>query len=140
MLNLPISDIMNDHPLKVKANVSIRDVAHLLLRYRINGILVVRPEDPDCLLGVFTVRELLGIMGEVLSQGHHKMQALREMGERPLTDFLGREEVFFLQAKDTTARAVALMHKKDAITIPVFDGDKLVGVVGRHDIINIVFA
>jgi len=31
------------------------------------------------------------------------------------------------------------MHKKNVHTIPVFDKDRLVGVVGRHDILNITF-
>ncbi|MBF0122973.1 MAG: CBS domain-containing protein [Candidatus Omnitrophica bacterium] len=140
MLNLPISDIMNDHPIKVKADVSIRNVAHLMLRYRINGILAVDPKDPEWLLGVFTTRELLDILGEALSKGSRKMQALHDVGERPVSEFLGKEEMVILQVTDNAARAVALMHKKNAITMPVFDGGKLVGVVGRHDIINIAFA
>ena len=140
MLNLSISDIMNDHPLKVKADVSVRDVAHLLLRYRVNGLLVVDPADPNRLMGVFTTRDLVDLMGDALSPGNHKMQALHEMGERPVVDFLPFEEMVSLQISDSAAKADGLMHKKGAITIPVYDGEKLVGVPGRHDIINIAFA
>lgn len=140
MLNLPISDIMNEHPIKVKSDVSVRNVAHLMLRYRINGILVVDAHDPDWLLGVFTTRELLNILGEALSQGSRKMQALHDVGERLVADFIGQEEMVILQVTDNAVKAVALMHKKNAVTMPVFDGKKLVGVVGRHDIINIAFA
>jgi len=139
MLNLPVSDIMNDHPIKVKADAPVAGVAHLLLRYRINGILVVSPDDQEKLVGVFTTSYLLEIMEEVLSSGHQKMQILKQVGSGPVSAFL-HGEIDSLQVTDNAAKAVALMHKKSAVTIPVFDGEKLVGVVGRHDIINIAFA
>ncbi len=139
MLNLPVSEFMNDHPIKVRADVSIRNVAHLLMRYRINGILVVSPDDPDQLLGVFTTTDLLTIIQEALAIGAHKIGALNAVAEHPVMDFLG-EEIVKLQQTDSAAKAIGLMHKKEVLTIPVYDGDKLVGVLGRHDIINIAFA
>ncbi len=139
MLNLIVSDFMNDHPIKVKSDVSIRNVAHLLLRYRINGMLVVNVENEEQLIGVFTTADLLALMGDVMSRGARKMQALNEIAEKPVSAFLSKEFVV-LQQNDTAAKAIALMHKKKALTIPIYDGDKLVGVVGRHDLINIAFA
>ncbi|NTV28962.1 MAG: CBS domain-containing protein [Candidatus Omnitrophica bacterium] len=139
MLNLPVSEIMNDHPIKVKSDVSIRNVAHLLLRYRINGILVIDPARPEELAGVFTTADLLALMDTVFMNGTKKMQALSAVAERPVSDFVNRN-FLSLQKDDNAAKAVALMHKRDALTIPVYDGNTLVGVVGRHDIINIAFA
>ncbi|MBF0485635.1 MAG: CBS domain-containing protein [Candidatus Omnitrophica bacterium] len=139
MLNLPVSDIMNDHPIKVKSDVSIRNVAHLLLRYRINGILVVHADAPETLLGVFSMNDLLELMADALSKGARKMQALNGLSDKPIIEFLKKEYVR-LDKNDNAAKAVALMHKKKALTIPVYDGEILVGVIGRHDIINIAFA
>jgi predicted transcriptional regulator len=81
----------------------------------------------------------MDIMEEALSQGGHKMQALTWLGEQPVKDFVA-EDPPALQLTENAAKAIVLMHLKDAITLPVFDGDKIVGVVGRHDIINIAFA
>jgi CBS domain-containing protein len=139
MLNLPISDIMNDHPIKVPADTTVQNVAHLMMRYRINGVLVMRADDLERLLGVFTTRDLMDILEEALSQGGHKMQALGWLGEQPVKDFVDVDPPS-LQVTDNAAKAVVLMHMKDVITLPIFDGDKIVGVVGRHDIINIAFA
>lgn len=36
---------MGEHPIKVVEDMRVGMVAHLLLRYRINGILVVKKED-----------------------------------------------------------------------------------------------
>ncbi|MBF0387032.1 MAG: CBS domain-containing protein [Candidatus Omnitrophica bacterium] len=139
MLNLPISEIMNDHPIKVKSDVTVRNVAHLLLRIRINGILVMDVNEPDKLIGVFTMRDLLHLMGDSLAKRSQKMQALHDVGGQPVGNFI-KDELLTLEASDNAAKAVALMHKKDAITIPVMANGKLVGVIGRHDIINIAFA
>ena len=138
MLNIPVSDIMNDHPIKVKGDVSIRNLAHLLLRYRINGILVVSPDDENIVLGVFTTHDFLNLMDIGLT-GSHRMQALNKIADQAVREFVNQHFVR-LQQTDTTAKAIGLMHKQDALTIPVYDGEKLVGVVGRHDVINIAFA
>ncbi len=138
MLNLPVSDIMNDHPIKVKADVSIRNLAHLLLRYRINGILVVAPEDETQVLGIFTTHDFLNLMDIGLT-GSHRVQALNQIADQPVKTFVN-SQFARLQQTDTAAKAIAVMHKQNALTIPVYDGDKLVGVVGRHDVINIAFA
>lgn len=139
MLNLPVSDIMNDHPIKVKADVSIRNVAHLLLRYRINGILVVGPDNMDMLKGVFTTTDFLNLMDMAAVSGAQKMQTLNAIAERPVGDFVN-PQFHRLQQTDTAAKAIGYMHKHNVLTIPVYDGDKLVGVIGRHDVINIAFA
>jgi len=78
-------------------------------------------------------------MGKILSRRSQKMKALHEVGARPVGEFIKRK-VVTIQKDDNAAKAVGLMHKKAAVTIPVLDGDVLVGVIGRHDIINIVFA
>ncbi|MBF0595109.1 MAG: CBS domain-containing protein, partial [Candidatus Omnitrophica bacterium] len=127
MLNLPVRDIMNDHPIKVKSDVSVRNAAHLLLRNRINGILIVDVQDPDKLIGVFTTRDLLHLMGDSLARRSRKMQVLHDIGIQPVGNFL-KKGVLTLQADDNAVKAVGLMHKKNAVTIPVYDGDKLVGV------------
>lgn len=139
MLNLPVSDIMNDHPIKVKADTSVKNVAHLLLRIRINGILVMDVNDPEKLIGVFTTRDLLHLMGDSLASRRQKMQALSDIGNQPVGNFI-KEKLVTLQVSDNAVKAVGLMHKKNAVTIPVYDGAKLVGVIGRHDVINIAFA
>jgi CBS domain-containing protein len=138
MLNLKISDIMNEHPVKVKSDTSIRNVAHLLLRNRINGVLVIDVNDGR-LLGVFTTHDLVDLMGASLTRRSQKMQALRDTGNQPVGHFL-KGKLTTLSVDDNAVKALGLMHKKNAVTIPVLDGDFLVGVVGRHDIINIAFA
>ena len=91
------------------------------------------------MIGVFTTSDFLNLMDMAISSGAQKMQALNAISDRPVADFVNRQ-FLRLQQTDTTAKAIAYMHKHNVLTIPVYDGDKLVGVVGRHDAINIAFA
>ena len=139
MLNVVVSDIMNDHPIKVKAGVSMRNVAHLLLRYRINGILVVEEDQEESLIGVFTTMDFLNLMDMAISVPAQKMTALDMLADQPVGKFVNRQ-FLRLEYTDHAEKAIGLMLKHNVPTIPVYAGDKLVGVIGRHDIINIAFA
>ena len=135
MLNVSLDDIMSEHPVKVKENCEVGKVAHLLFRYRINGILVMKDNDEEEMLGIFTTTDLLRLMDEALSVGTHKIEALERVAKRPVGEIAHRDVIFF-QKNTKVTKVIAVMHKKNIHTIPVYDGDKLVGVVGRHDIIN----
>lgn len=138
MLKLNLSDIMCEHPITVKESVSVGEVAHLLFRYRINGILVVEKDDKNKLIGIFTTTDLLRLIDEALAKGIHREEALKNISKKLVGD-LASKCIVALQKDTKVSKAVATMHKKNVHTIPVFDKDKLVGVVGRHDILNITF-
>ncbi len=139
MLNVIVSDIMNDHPIKVKSGVSMRNVAHLLMRYRINGILVVDEDKDGSLIGIFTTMDFLNLMEMAIIDLSQRMEALDVLADQPVGKFVNRQ-FLRLEHTDLAAKAISLMLKHNVPTIPVYAGDKLVGVIGRHDIINIAFA
>ena len=138
MLKLSLADIMCEHPVMVKEDVGVGDVAHLLFRYRINGVLVVEKDGKNKLIGIFTTTDLLRLIDEALSKGVHREAALRKISKQPVGNLASKCIVSF--QKDTkVAKAIAIMHRKNVHTIPVFDKDKLVGIVGKHDILNVTF-
>ena len=138
MLKLSLSDIMCENPITVKEDMGVGDVTHLLFRYRINGILVVDKDDKGKLIGIFTTTDLLRLIDKALSKGIHREEALKEISKQPVGDFASKC-IVSLQKDTKVIKAIATMHKKNVHTIPVFDKDRLVGVVGRHDILNITF-
>lgn len=138
MLKLSLEDIMCEHPITVKEDVGVGNVAHLLFRYRANGILVVSKEDPGKLIGVFTTTDLLRLIDKALSKGVHREVALKDIAGRPVGE-LASKKVVSLQKDVKVIKAIATMHKKNVHTIPVFDGDKLIGVIGSHDLLNVTF-
>jgi CBS domain-containing protein len=139
MLKIALKDVMCDHPIKVKESVSTGNVAHLLFRYQINGILVVGDQDENKLIGIFTTTDLLRLIDEAISRGVHSIDELQKAAQRPVGE-LASKEIVTLQQEDKVVKAIALMHRKNVHTIPVFDGERLVGVIGRHDVINAALA
>lgn len=138
MLKVLLADIMCEHPIKVKEDVSVGAVAHLLLRYRINGILVVRKSNENQLVGIFTTTDLLRFIDNTFFKGVHKIEELKKISKMPVGD-VASKNVISLQKNTKVAKAITIMHKKNVHTIPVYDEDKLVGVIGRHDIVNVAF-
>ena len=139
MLNVPLENIMTENPICVKDNVPLGSVSHLLLRHRINGILVVKPNDGNHLVGIFTTSDLLKLMDKALSKKHQRIAELKKLSLTPVGQVATRP-VISLQKNDTVAKAVAVMHKKNVHTIPIYDKNKLIGVIGKHDILNMALA
>ena len=139
MLNVRIENIMSEQPIKVKEDVPLGSVAHLLLRYRINGVLVVRNGDDHQLVGIFTTTDLLNLVDKALGKKHQRIAELKKVAQLPVGQVASRN-IISLQKSDTVAKAIAVMHKKQVHTIPIFDKDRLIGVIGKHDILNMALA
>ena len=139
MLNLPLEEIMTEYPIRVRENVLLANVSHLLLRHRINGILVVKGNNKNHVVGIFTTSDLLKLMDKALSKKHQRMAELKKLAMIPVGQVASRN-VISLQKNDTVAKAVAVMHKKKVHTIPIYDKNRLVGVIGKHDILNMALA
>lgn len=137
MLRGPISDIMSEEIVTVKESASLKEAAHLLLRFQINGIFVVSEESGE-LIGILTTTDLLRILDDALSMPIQKMTGLQSVANLRVSEVATRD-IVKVQKDATIARVITLMHKKQVHTVPVYDNDRLVGVVGRHDFINAAF-
>jgi len=136
MLEVTLENIMNDHPIKVRDNVLVGSAAHLLLRHQVNGVLVVKSNDEHKLVGILTTTDLLRLISGALSQRTQRLKALKKIGLMKAGE-IASKKVISLQKTDSVMKATALMHRKNVHTIPVYDKKKLVGVIGKHDILNI---
>lgn len=139
MQKVLLEDIMCEHPIKVTDDIRVGTVAHLLLRYRINGILVVKKEDENKLVGILTTTDLLRLLDRALSKGKQKLKELKKVSDSPVGR-VASKNVITLAKNTKIMKAIAVMHRKNVHTLPVYDDGKLVGVVGRHDILNIAMA
>jgi acetoin utilization protein AcuB len=137
---MTLEEIMSEHIVKVTEDTDVSGAAHIMLRHRINGMVVVRRDDPQKIAGLITTNDLLRIMGEILDEGHHqRINELKEMAHKPVSDLMSRD-VATMQKCETVLKAIVFMHNKRLSTLPILDGDRLVGIIGRHDILNIALA
>jgi predicted transcriptional regulator len=139
MLNITLEEIMCEHPIRVRESYTVGNAAHLLFRYRINGVLVVKDDDENELVGIFTTTELLRLIDRALTADVDVVNEFKRLSKLPLSEVV-RKDVVFLQKNTEVIEAIGIMLKRNIYTIPVFDNEKLVGVVGRHDIINIALS
>lgn len=139
MLNATLEEIMSEDVVTIKEESTVAQAAHILLRFRINGILVVDGKDRNRVTAVFTTADLLQLLNEAMSLRGHRIEKLRLLADLPLKEVVSGK-VVKVQKEARISKVIALMYKKEAYTIPVYDGDTLVGVVGRHDILNAAFA
>ena len=138
MLRVKLADIMSDDVVTIKEDTTVGQAAHLMLRYRINGVLIVKKNNKRRVIGVITTTDLLRLLNEALSSRGHRMAYLRRIAERPVTE-VSTKFVLKVQRNSKIEKVVAIMHKRNMHTIPIYDGDNLVGIVGRHDILNVAF-
>lgn len=138
MRKITVEDIMCDHPIVIQESVDVGSATHLLLRYRINGLLVVRKDTKDDLIGIFTSTDALKILNDIYSQKERDINTFIKAARQPVGE-IASKNIISVQKSEDIDKAISIMVTKNVHTIPVFDKDKLVGVLGRHDIINIAF-
>ncbi len=136
MINAVLNDVMCEHPIKIKESINVGRAAHLLFRYRINGILIVSDTDEDKLIGIFTTTDLLNLLDKALANKAKRIKKLETLAQMPVGKVCSKK-VVSMQKDDKITKAIAMMHKKKIHTIPVYEDGKIAGVVGKHDILNI---
>lgn len=139
MLRVELEHIMSEDVVTIKEGATIGQAAHLLMRFRINGILIVKKNNKDKVLGVVTTTDLLRLLDNALSLPGQRTSALKKIAKLPVLGVANRD-IVTVQKNTKIERIIALMHKKNVHTIPVYDKQKLVGIVGRHDILNLAFS
>ncbi len=139
MLKASLEDIMSEDVVTIKDNATVGQAAHILLRFRINGILIVDQSDKNSVKGVLTTTDLLRLLDNAMSEQKKRKEAIENVSKRLAVE-VANKDVVNLQKDIKIERAIALMHRRNIHTIPVYEGERLVGIVGRHDILNLAFS
>lgn len=144
---LTAKDIMTKDVITVKKDTGISELADILTKNRISGAPVV--DDSGRLLGVVTESDLVEqskslhlptvftILDSVifLESAKHFEKELKKMTGAKVEDVYTEKPVAV--SLDTPIREIAtIMAEKKVYTIPVVDGDKLVGIIGKADVVR----
>jgi len=138
MLKVSLEDIMTENVVRLKETATVGQAAHILLRFRINGVIIVSSGNKDKVVGIITTTDLLKLLDAALAKHGHRIDALKEVSNIPVK-IVSSSTVKAVQKNTKLEKIIALMHRHNIHTIPVFDKDELVGVVGRHDILNAAY-
>lgn len=139
MLKVTLEDIMTEHIVTINEETTVGQAAHLLLRFRINGVLVVKKKDRNKVLGIVTTTDLVKFLDKAFVEKKGKVSDLARMAQEPALKIASRE-VFSVQKDTKVSTLIRLMLAKRVYTVPVYEDEVLIGVIGRHDILNVAFS
>ena len=145
MLNA--SDIMTTDVITVKKDTSLKDLAKLLYENHINGVPVV--DDDGLLIGIICESDLIrkdkklhsptvvAIFDWVLYlESPKKIEKEIQRINATMVEELYTKNVITVDEKTPIDEIATIMEQKKIYTIPVMDGDRLVGVVGKADLLR----
>jgi CBS domain-containing protein len=145
MLNA--SDIMTTNVITVQKDTSLKDLARLLYENHINGVPVVDPV--GLLIGIICESDLIrkdkklhiptvvAIFDWVLYLERPKKieEEIQRINATKVED-LYTKTVVTVDEKVPVDEIATIMEQKKVSTIPVMDGNRLVGVIGKRDLLR----
>lgn len=143
-----VKDIMTEEVISVSPDMEITQAARLLIDKRINGIPVVRGEE---LVGILCQSDLIAQQKEfpvpslfsfmdgyiALTSGKQLESEIKKIAATTVGQAMTPDPVAV--KPDTGIEEVAsLMVDKNFHTLPVVDQGKLIGVVGKEDVLRLM--
>jgi len=144
-------DIMTSNVITVKKDTLLTELAKILYEHHINGVPVV--DDDGALIGIICESDLIrrdrklhiptaiAIFDWVLYlQGPKALEKeIRRIGATTVGD-LYTKDVITVSEKTPVEEIATIMSQKRVYTIPVTDEGRLVGVIGKSDLIRALIA
>lgn len=121
---LPIKSIMTTNVISVHPETPIFDALHLLTKHRISGLPVVDQEMH--VKGILSEKDVLRILLDK-----------RLDGKKTVEDYMSREAVCFGE-EDSASEVCKFFIKSHMRRVPICKEGKLIGIVSRHDIVELI--
>ena len=145
MLNA--GDIMTTEVITVKEETPLKELAEILYKNHINGVPVV--DDEGLLIGIICESDLVrkdkklhiptvvALFDAVfyLESSKTLEKEIKQISATTVSDLFTRE-VVTVDEKTPIDEIATIMTQKKIYTIPVMDGKRMVGIVGKGDVIR----
>ncbi|TDB39440.1 MAG: CBS domain-containing protein [Actinobacteria bacterium] len=144
-------DIMTPNPLTVARDLTVTDAAKLMVEHRVGALPVL---DGEKLVGIVTEGDLImqdvriefptyihlldGFIMYPPSTARFESELKKAVGAT-VEDVMTSEPVT-VQADTTVEDLATLMVEREVSRVPVLEGDKLVGIVSKSDIVRSLVA
>ena len=144
-LEVVVADIMTENVEVVNKNMLVSQVAHLMLRERVSGYPVVN--DDESIAGIVTLTDLFIFLDKITAEMefdnkegrqvsfHNKIVQYKEM---PVYKIMS-ENMISIPSNMSLSELINIVIEKKIHSFPVVEDGALVGIVGRHDILNAAF-
>jgi CBS domain-containing protein len=145
MLNA--SDIMTTDVITVKKETPLSELAEILTKNHINGVPVI--DDEGLLIGIICESDLIrrdkklhiptvvALFDAVFYlESSKKMEKEIQLISATTVEELFTRKVVTVDERTPIDEIATIMTQKKIYTIPVMDGERLVGIVGKNDVIR----
>ena len=140
-----VKEIMTKNVITVSPDASLKDVGEILKEKRISGVPVV-DKDGD-IVGIITLTDMLRILDQIYKwrEMERKVSGLKlsEMFEKEKSEAKARDimtkNVVTLDENKTIEDVMGMMFDRKIHTIPITKEGKLLGVVGKRDLLSACF-
>jgi CBS domain-containing protein len=140
-----LKEIMTKNVITVTPDTSLREVGKILKEKRISGIPVV--DESGNLAGIITITDILRILKEIYQWQRIEKSATglkisdlieKESLNKKVKDVMTKN-IFTLDANKSIDDLMYIVFTKNIHTIPVMENDKLVGIIGKRDLVGSCF-
>lgn len=140
-------DIMTENVITVTPETTVQELAKVLTEKSIGGVPVLDSE--GSLLGVVTESDLIDQKKKIhiptmvtlldsffyLENPDKMVEEMKKFAGTTVGDILSKDPVT-VEEETTLEEIATIMAEKHVHTLPVVKGDKLVGIIGKKDIIK----
>jgi acetoin utilization protein AcuB len=134
---MQVSQWMKRKPHTVGPRDSIRHARTILEDHRINQLPVLAGGK---LVGIVTDRDLRDAFPSVLDHRRHREAKSNPSPEATMVETVMTSNVLTVQPDDSIAEAARVMRKGRLGALPVVDGEHLVGIITRSDLLDALVA
>jgi len=140
-----ISEIMTKDVVTISPDASLKELGSVFKEKRISGIPVVG--EYGNIVGIVTLTDMLRILSRIYEWGELRERTAglnlskkrqEEKLKSKVRDVMTKE-VFTVAKNETVEYVVGVMLTKNIHTFPVIEEGKLIGVVGKRDLIYACF-
>ena len=118
---LKARDVMTKNVITIKQDVPLKDAIKILVGKGISGVPVF--DDSNKVVGILSEKDIINYM----FSGHMNTALVSEAMTK---------NVISVSSDTDTEKVALLISEKKFRRVPVIDGDKLVGIISRRDIIR----
>jgi CBS domain-containing protein len=130
--SLKAKDMMTRSVIPAQEDMLLGELADMMLAKRISGTPVVGKDGK--VSGMITATDLFILMA-ILRSGE-----ITEKGKlgvcNPTVSFAMCRDIVSVKEETTLSEIMDIMQNRNIHTLPVMDGDKLLGIIGRRDVLK----
>ncbi len=133
---MKVKDIMVKDVVTIRPEDTFYDIVEIFAEKKISGAPVSDGGKP---VGMVSESDIMRFVStkDLMSLIEHEDKKLKDKAALKAKDFMTKK-LIHVKSTDSVGSVIKILNDKDINRVPVVDGDKLVGIITRADIVSVV--